>query len=141
MLISSIVIEIKILLMDQFLDPFVRHIVQFEFILDFSLFSCALKIKPAQGVTLHFICSTVKELRGEHRLRTFENSMLKIPGLKMDQIIGEWIKLHNDELHNFDSFPNIITKIRPRRINWAGHVAHLGGVGKMHIGFRWDDMI
>jgi hypothetical protein len=79
---------------------------------------------------LSLIYSTVKGLRGKHRLRMFDNSMLKIPGLKTDQIIGDWTKLHNDELHNFDSSPNIITKIRPRRTKWARYVAHMGGEEK-----------
>jgi hypothetical protein len=36
------------------------------------------------------------------------------------------IKLHNEELHNLNSSPNIITIIKSRRMRWAGHVARMG---------------
>jgi len=43
---------------------------------------------------------------------------------------GSWKKLHNDELHNLYSSPNIVTVIRSRRMRWAGHVARMGdGIG------------
>jgi hypothetical protein len=37
-----------------------------------------------------------------------------------------WRKLHNEELHNFYSSPNIIRMIKSRRMSWAGHVARMG---------------
>jgi hypothetical protein len=37
-----------------------------------------------------------------------------------------WRKLHNEELHNFCSSPNIIRMIKSRRMRWAGHVARIG---------------
>jgi hypothetical protein len=47
----------------------------------------------------------------------FENRVLRrIFGPKMDEIKGEWRKLHNEELHNFYSSQNIITHIKPRRM-------------------------
>jgi hypothetical protein len=62
-------------------------------------------------------------LREEHRLRVFENSVLRrIFGPKMDEVIGEWRKLHNEELHILYSSPNII---RQRRMRWAGNVARM----------------
>jgi hypothetical protein len=36
-----------------------------------------------------------------------------------------WRKLHNEELHNFYSSPNIIRMIKSRRIRWAGYVAQM----------------
>jgi hypothetical protein len=43
-------------------------------------------------------------LRKEHRLRVFENRVLRrIFGLKRDEVTGGWIKLHNKELHNLFS--------------------------------------
>jgi hypothetical protein len=36
---------------------------------------------------------------------------------------GSWRKLHNDELHDLSSSPNIVKVIKPRRMRWAGHVA------------------
>jgi hypothetical protein len=50
----------------------------------------------------------------------------RIYGLMRDEIIGVWKKLHNGELHNLYSSPNIITTIKPRRMRWAGHVACTG---------------
>jgi hypothetical protein len=52
-------------------------------------------------------------LREEHRLRVFENMILRrIYGPKRDEIIGEWTKLHNEELHILYSSPNIIRQIK-----------------------------
>jgi PAS domain-containing protein len=62
-------------------------------------------------------------LREEHRLRMFENRVLRrIFGLKRDEVTGKWIKLHNEELH--DLYPSPI--IKSRRMRWAGHVARMG---------------
>jgi hypothetical protein len=44
----------------------------------------------------------------------------------MDEVTGEWTKLHNGELHNFYSSPDIIRQIKSRRMRWVGHVAHRG---------------
>jgi hypothetical protein len=61
-------------------------------------------------------------LREEHRLRVFENRVLRrIFGPKRDEVTCQWRKLHNGELHNLYSSPDII-----RRMRWAGHVAHMG---------------
>ncbi|KAJ4431596.1 hypothetical protein ANN_20195 [Periplaneta americana] len=66
-------------------------------------------------------------LREEHRLRVFENKVLrKIFGAKRDEVTGEWRKLHNTELHALYSSPDIIRNIKSRRLRWAGHVARMG---------------
>jgi hypothetical protein len=44
----------------------------------------------------------------------------------MDEVTGEWRKLHNEELHNLYSSPNIIRMIKSRSMGWAGHVARMG---------------
>jgi hypothetical protein len=64
-------------------------------------------------------------LREEHRLRAFENRVLRIFGLKIDEMTGGWRKLHNEELHNLYSPPSIIRMIKSRRMRWAGHVAQM----------------
>jgi hypothetical protein len=76
-------------------------------------------------------------LREEHRLRVFENRVLRrIFGPKRDEVRGDWRKLHNEELHNLYISPNIIRMIKSRTMRWAGHVARLGRRG-MHVGYWW----
>jgi hypothetical protein len=65
-------------------------------------------------------------LREEHRLRVFENRVLRrIFGPKRDDVTGEWRKLHNEELRDLHSSPSIIRIIKPRRMRWAGDVARI----------------
>jgi hypothetical protein len=60
-------------------------------------------------------------LREEHRLRVFENRVLRrVFGLRRDEVTGEWRKLRNKELRNFYSSPNIIRMIKSKRMRWAG---------------------
>jgi hypothetical protein len=66
-------------------------------------------------------------LREEHRLRVFENRVLRgVFGTKRDEVTGERRKLHNGELHNLYSSPYIIRQIKSKRMRWAGHVARMG---------------
>jgi hypothetical protein len=92
----------------------------------------------------------------EDRLRGFENRVLRrIFGPKREED-GSWRKLHNDELHNLYSSPNIVRVIKSRIITWAGHVARMGdGRGVYRVLFgkpegkrplirprrRWEDNI
>jgi hypothetical protein len=50
----------------------------------------------------------------------------KIFGPKRDEVTGEWRSLHNEELYDLYSWPDIIRVIRSRRMRWAGHVACMG---------------
>jgi hypothetical protein len=57
----------------------------------------------------------------------FENRVLRrIFGPTRDEVTGEWRKLHNRELQNLYSSPDIIRQIKSRRMRWAGHVARVG---------------
>jgi hypothetical protein len=55
-------------------------------------------------------------------------------GPKRDDITGEWRKLHNEELNDLYSLPNIVRAVKSRRMGWAGHVARMGR-GEMCTGF------
>jgi hypothetical protein len=66
-------------------------------------------------------------LREEHRLREFENRVLRrVFGRKRDQVMGEWRKLHDKELHDLYPSLSIIRIIKSRRMGWASHVARMG---------------
>jgi hypothetical protein len=66
-------------------------------------------------------------LEEEHRLRVFENRVLRrIFGPKREEG-GSWRKLHNDELHSLYSSSNIVRVIKSGRMRWAGHVARMEG--------------
>jgi len=96
-------------------------------------------------------------MREERRLRMFENRVLRrIFGPKTDEVTGEWRKLHNEELNDLYSSPNIVRVIKSRRMKWTGHVARVGEstdayrvlVGKLEgqtpLGrprHRWEDNI
>jgi len=66
-------------------------------------------------------------LREEHRLRVFENRVLRrVFGPKRDEVTGEWRKLHNEDLNDLYYSLNIVRVIKSRRMRWVGHVAHMG---------------
>jgi hypothetical protein len=52
------------------------------------------------------------------------------------EVMGDWRKLHNEELYNLYSSPNIIRMIKPRNMKLAGHVARMRR--GMHIGYLWE---
>jgi hypothetical protein len=84
------------------------------------LFSRNLKVKIYKTIILPFVLygygTWSITLREEHRLRVFENRVLRrIFGPKRDEVMGEWRKLHNGELHNVYSSPCIIRQIKSRR--------------------------
>jgi hypothetical protein len=65
--------------------------------------------------------------------RVFENRVLRrIFGPKRDEVMGEWRKLHNEELHNLFSSPDIIRQVKSGRMRWAGHVARMGEERKVY---------
>jgi hypothetical protein len=57
----------------------------------------------------------------------FENRVLRrIFGPKRDEVMGEWRRLHNEQLRDFYSSPNIIRIFRSTRMRWAVHVTRRG---------------
>ena len=66
-------------------------------------------------------------MREERKLRVFENMVLRrIFGPRRDEVTGEWRRLHNEELNELYSSPNIVRVIKSRRMRWARHVARMG---------------
>ena len=66
-------------------------------------------------------------LREEHNLMVFENRVLRrIFGPKRDEVTGEWGKLHNEELNDLYSSPNIVWVIKSRGKRWVVHIVHMG---------------
>jgi hypothetical protein len=99
--------------------------------LSFCLLSRNVKVKIYKTIILPVVlcgCETWSlTLREEHRLRVFENRVLRrIFGPKKDDVMGEWRKLHNKDLHNLYSSPDIIRQVKSRRMRWAGHAARMG---------------
>jgi hypothetical protein len=97
-----------------------------------------LKIKIYKTVILTVVlygCETWSLTLGEeHRLKVFENRVLRrIFGPKREGD-GSWRKLHNDELHDLYFSPNIVRVINSRRMRWAGHVARMRE-GEVFTGF------
>jgi hypothetical protein len=67
-------------------------------------------------------------LREKHRQRVFEDRVLRTFGPKRDEVSGGWRKLHNEELRDLYSSPNIIRVIRLSRMRWMEHVARLDAI-------------
>jgi hypothetical protein len=114
--------------------------------------SSNLKVKIYKTIILPVVlygCETWSlTLREEHRLRVFENRVeRRIFGLKRDEVTGELRKLHNEELHDLYSSPDIIRQVKSRRMRWAGHVARMREerkvykvlVGKRKERDHWED--
>jgi len=60
-------------------------------------------------------------------MRVFENMVLRrIFGPRSDEVTGEWCRLHNEEVNDLYSSPNIVRVIKWRKMRWAGHVACMG---------------
>ena len=69
----------------------------------------------------------VADIFGGKEAEGVENMLLRrIFGPRRDEVTGEWRRLHNEELNDLYSSPNIVRVIKLRRMGWAGHVARMG---------------
>jgi len=111
-------------------------------LLSSRLLSKNLKVKIYRTINLPVVLygheTWSLTLREERKLRVFENMVLRrIFGPTWDEVTGEWRRLHNEELNDLYSSPNIVWVIKSRRMRWAGHVAHMGeerGVYRVFLG-------
>ena len=95
------------------------------------LLSKNLKIKIYRNIILSvdlYGCETWSlTLREERKMGLFENMVLRrIFGPRRDGVMGEWWRLHNEELNDLYCSPNIVRVIKWRRMRWAEHVASMG---------------
>jgi len=94
------------------------------------LLSKNLKLKIYRTIILAAVlygCETWSlTLREERKLRVFENMVLRRIGPRRDEVTGEWRRLHNEELNDLYSSPNIVWVIKSRRMRWTGHVVCMG---------------
>ena len=111
-------------------------------LLSSKLLSKNLKIQIYKIIILPVVlcgCGTRSlTLREERKLRVFENMVLRrLFGPRRVEVTGEWRRLHNKEVNELYSSPNIVRMIKWRRMRWAGHVAHMGeerGVCRVLVG-------
>jgi len=114
-----------------------------ENLLSSRLLSKNLKIKIYRTIILCVVLYGCKTwsliLREERKLRLLENMVLRrIFGPRRDEVTGEWRRLHNEELNDLYSLPNIVRLIKSRRMTWAGHVARMGEE-RGRIGSWWGN--
>jgi hypothetical protein len=104
----------------------------------YKLLSKNIKIRIYRAIILPVVLYGYETwflaLREEHRLRVFENRVLRrIIGRKKDEVTGGCRKLHYEELHDLYPAP-IIIRIMKSRMRWVGHVTRMGRRGR-HIGY------
>ena len=131
---------------------FVELLMIFYFIVE--ELDCTIKVCELWVPSIKIMCNA---FYWERRLRVFENRMLRrVFGPRRDEVTGEWRKLHNEELSDLYSLPNIVRVLKSRRMRWAGHVERMGegrGVYRVLVGKpegkrplgrprrRWEDNI
>jgi hypothetical protein len=103
-----------------------------------------------------FIKNFLNSCKRQNSFPALQQQCRPVFGPKRDEVTGEWRKLHNEELNDLYSLPNIVRVVKSRRMVWAGHVARMGeerGVHRVLVGKpegkrplgrprrRWEDNI
>jgi hypothetical protein len=85
-------------------------------------------------VALHGCETWSLALREEYGFRVFGNRVLRaIFGPEREEVAGGWRRLHNEELHNLYTSPNIVRVIKSKRMRWAEYVARMGEMKNAYI--------
>ena len=104
----------------------------------FFKFISIFLIKPNRCTNFSNSVNKFEKLVHLQKLRVFENmASRRIFGPRRDEVTGERRRLHNEELNDLYSSPNIVRVIKSRRMRWAGHVARMGaerGVYRVLVG-------
>ena len=111
----------------------------YEIILELNWYKPYLIYRTIIVSVILYGCETWSlTLREERRLRVFENRVLRrLFGPKKDEVTGEWRKLHNEELTDLYSLPNIMRVVKSKRMRWAGYVTRIEkgrGVHRVLVG-------
>ena len=114
-----------------------------KYLLSSSMLSKNLKIKIFRTIISPVVLYDRETLlftwTEEHRLRVYVTRVLrKIFGPKRDEVTKEWKKLHNKELNDLYSSPNIVRVIKSRRMRWMGHKVSMRG--EAYTGFWWGNL-
>jgi hypothetical protein len=95
-----------------------------------TVFKSTCKCTPAKGLLIVLKSMFVKfAFRLPFKTRNREHSLF---GPKRDEVTEEWRKLHDEELNDLYSLPNIVRVVKPRQMRWAVHVARMGEDRGMH---------
>jgi hypothetical protein len=91
--------------------------------------------EPILGVVVYGCETWSLTSREKHRIRIFVNRVLRrIFGSKKEEVVGDWRRLHNEELHNlYYASPNVIRMMKSRRMRLAGHVARMVAITAFNI--------
>jgi hypothetical protein len=81
---------------------------------------------PVDFEEIEVLYYTLVATDGELETPLNVSRLRRVFGARRDEVTREWRKLHNEELNDLSSLPNIVRVVKSRRMRWAGHVARMG---------------